>query len=119
VRSGCGGCAIYDCYGAGQRVTRAFAGAQDAEALRSESFLFLRRVHEHLWLLTEAAKLCPKSERDLQGDLARAITSLDSIARDPARLKEMDLEAPLTAARVLLRRVGDALGGRGFPDTHR
>jgi hypothetical protein len=114
VRRGFAGCAIYDCYGAGQRATRAFAGAQDAELLRNDAFLILRGVHEHLWLLTEAAKLCPESERDLRSDLARTITSLDGIARDPAHLREVDLEPHLTAARVLLRRVGDALGGRAF-----
>src|SRR5215471_13450734 len=50
VKRGLSGCAVYDCYGAGQRVTRALASAPEAE--RNEAFLMLRVVHELLWLLT-------------------------------------------------------------------
>jgi hypothetical protein len=106
------GCAVYDCYGAGQRATRAFAGTHDAEQ-RNEAFLVLRVVHELLWLLTEAAKLCPPSPDDLGVHLALEIEALDAIARGPApTLLEIDLRPHRDATRALLRRVGDALGGR-------
>jgi hypothetical protein len=53
IERGCSGCAAYDCYGAGQRVTRAFAPSE-----RGAVFHAYRELHELLWLVTEAAKLC-------------------------------------------------------------
>lgn len=107
------GCAAYDCYGAGQRATRAFNGAPADERRRNEVFLGLRVVHELLWLLTEAAKLRPPSGVDLGAQLAAAIAALDALARQPAAaFLELDLSPHQRAARALLRRVGDALGGR-------
>jgi hypothetical protein len=60
---GFGGCVGYDCYGAGQRVTQTlFAGTswqEEPEILPGmlDAFRALRRVHELLVLLAEAAKL--------------------------------------------------------------
>ncbi|HYH95561.1 hypothetical protein [Hyalangium sp.] len=106
------GCVAYDCYGAGPRATRAFTGTHDAEQ-RNEAFLVLRVVHELLWLLTEAAKLCPSSPDDVGAQLALEIEVLDAIARGPApALLEVDLRPHRDAARALLRRVGVAIGDR-------
>jgi hypothetical protein len=108
---GCSGCAIYDCHGAGPRVTRAFADQPDAGAARDQAFLVLRVIHELLWLLTEAAKLCP--DRALSAQLARQIDALDVLAAGPAAtLAEIDLRPHHQVSRTLLRRVGDTLGGR-------
>ena len=113
VERGFPGCAAYDCYGAGQRATQAFAGTHNAESQRNAAFLVLREVHELLWLLTEAAKLCPSSQDDLGVQLAREIEELDAIAQGPApTLLEIDLRPHGATARALLRRVGAALGGR-------
>jgi len=108
------GCAVYDCYGAGQRVTRAFAGTDDAEQ-RNEAFLVLRVVHELLWLLTEAAKLCPPSPDDMRAQIALEIEALDAIAhtQGPALL-EVDLRPHHVTTRALLRRVGELQPGRGL-----
>jgi hypothetical protein len=120
ARRGLPGCAVYDCYGAGQRMTRAFSvrgqssladTANDAE--RNEAFLILRVVHELLWQLTEAAKLCPATRGDVGATLALEIDALDAIARAPwSDLFDVDLGPHRDAARRLLCRVGDALGGR-------
>jgi hypothetical protein len=108
------GCAIYDCHGAGQRVTRAFAAAPDTSArdtsARDEAFLVLRIVHELLWLLTEAIALCPPSDPDLATQLSRQIAHLDAL--DPRAVADLDLRPERAAAQSLLRRVGAALGGR-------
>jgi hypothetical protein len=113
VERGFRGCAAYDCYGAGQRATRAFADSHGTERQRNDAFLVLRDVHELLWLLTEAVKLCPPSHADLGPQLARTIEALDAIAcGPPLALIEVDLRPHRDAARALLRRVGDALGGR-------
>jgi hypothetical protein len=111
---GFAGCAIYDCYGAGPRVTRAFAerlpGEVDRE--RDAAFLALRVIHELMWLLDEAARLCPASS-ELARDLAAQLAALEAIADGPAAaLATLDVATHEAAARVVLRRVGSALGGR-------
>ena len=122
---GFAGCAIYDCYGAGPRVTRAFAGRMAGDGRRSvdgraerdrdAAFLVLRVVHELMWLLDEAARLCPPSS-EVAGDLAAQLAALEAIASGPvAALAALDVSANEAAARAVLRRVGSALGGRrGF-----
>lgn len=99
------GCAIYDCHGAGPRVTRALAAASPRE--RDAAFLAMRVVHELVWLSSEAAKLCPHD--DLRTELEHEIASLDAI--EPARAHDEDLAAHSRAVHALLRRVGDALLG--------
>lgn len=107
------GCAAYDCYGAGPAITRAFAGAAGADRRRDAAFLVLRSLHELLWMLTEAAKLCPASHSELGAALAAQIAALDAIANGPARaLPALDLQVHEAASHALLRRVGTALGGR-------
>lgn len=106
VADGFGGCAIYDCYGAGPRATRAFAEGRR----RNDSFLALRVVHELLWLLTEAQKFCPSTHEQLATQLASAIDELDAL--DVSHVAEADLRPHRDRAHALLRRVGDAVGGR-------
>ena len=113
ARRGFRGCAVYDCYGAGQRVTQAFAEGSGDLGDRDEAFRILRGVHELLWMLTEAAKLCPPSHPDLGRELAGAIDGLDAIARQPTpAIFEVDLRPQNDAVHAILRRVGDALGGK-------
>jgi hypothetical protein len=108
VERGLRGCAIYECFGAGPRATRAYAGIAGCEPDRSEAFRVLRVVHELLWLLTQAARLC--DDPGVAGMLAREVAALDAIAAlPPAELLDVDLRAPARSARAALRRVGDAL----------
>jgi hypothetical protein len=113
---GCRGCAAYECYGAGPRVTRLFAGTRGAERLRDEAFRVLRALHEQLWLLTEAAKLCPPAHSELAAAIATEVAALDALAAGPAAaLVRVDPEPHAAHARALLLRVGEALGGRPTP----
>jgi hypothetical protein len=93
------GCAVYDCYGAGQRATREYAGQQ-------ETFLVLHEIHELLWLLTEAMKLCPAWEAELHADFAREIAALDAVAP-----REENVPGQRSATSALLARLAIALGG--------
>jgi hypothetical protein len=109
LERGLSGCAVYDCYGAGQRATRNFAGGRE----RNEAFLILRVVHELLWFVTEAAKLCPASQHPLAIELAGELHRLDAIAGlAMPLLREVDLRVHREVVSALLRRLGDALGGR-------
>jgi hypothetical protein len=108
IERGFAGCTVYECYGAGPRITRAFPGAAPID-----TFVQLRAVHELLWLVTEAAKVCPARERTLRAELDRAGHAVDCIASGPLeRLCDLDLHALQLETHVLLRRVGRALGGR-------
>jgi hypothetical protein len=105
VERGFVGCTLYDCYGAGQRATRDYA--RDPSA-RDRAFLALREVHELLFLLTEAAALCPASEATLRAQLDALVGVLDALGGT----SQLALAEQRAAAHALLRRVGDALGGR-------
>jgi hypothetical protein len=96
VPRGMRGCAVYDCYGAGQRVTRMFVDDVDA---RNAAFLELRVVHELVWQLTETAKLCPT----LADDIALEVALLDAFALGD------DLRPRRAAVGALLRRARGAL----------
>jgi hypothetical protein len=106
------GCSIYDCYGAGPRVTRLFVGATGLDAQRDEAFLFLRVVHELLWLLTEAAKLCPTSEVLLREQIEKEVATLDAIELLPFARADVDLRSCHERSQRLLVSVGHAVGGR-------
>jgi hypothetical protein len=109
---GFSGCSVYECYGAGPRITKRFAG-RSSQRQRDDAFLVMRVVHELLWQLTEAAKLCPVSRDDLASELSREIAALDVIAQAPTpALLATDLRPHEKSARAALRRIGEALGGR-------
>ena len=111
---GMSGCLGYECHGAGQRAS---ALALDDDA-RQRTFLALRELHELLWLLTEAARLCPASHQELRAELAAQVQALADVpARRPALEAALRQREP--GARALLRQVGDALGGRGRWETDR
>jgi hypothetical protein len=87
-------CAAFDCYGAGQRATR-----EVPEEQRHAAFFVLRELHELLWLLTEAAKLCPP---ELAGVLEAQKRLLGSLSCD-ALSHETDLRLYSDATYALLR----------------
>lgn len=64
-RSGFGGCAAYDCFGAGQKVAQDTFGGRDwrGEARVGKrmfaTFLVMRQLHELLWYVSEALRLGP------------------------------------------------------------
>ncbi len=109
------GCTVFDCLGAGQRVTAAFAGrdwrAPDVAAPMFAAFGVARQVHELLWYLDEARVRAPDPALDAEW----------------ARLVDGDLAAPdVDAARErvgeLLRRASDrvrAPAGESYASTPR
>lgn len=106
IPRGFSGCAVYECYGAGPRATRAFAGRERA---RNEAFMQLRVVHELLWFVLGALELCPVAQTELRCELERLAAELSGPV---ARLPELSLPALHARTHAVLRRVGTALGGR-------
>jgi len=72
------GCAVYDCFGAGQKVSQVtFAGRDWRQAPRTakqmfEVFAIMRNLHELLWYLIEALRL--PSAQPLHDELSRALS---------------------------------------------
>jgi len=117
---GFSGCTVFDCLGAGQRVTAAFAGRDwhtpDVAAPMFAAFAVARQVHELLWYLDEARLRAP--EPALDAEWARLVDAdLDALDVDAARERVSELlrraserlrnPPPNGESAVSARRVGD------------
>jgi hypothetical protein len=77
------GCAVYDCFGAGQKVVQIAFGGQDWRRAPQiarrmfDAFTIMRQLHELLWYLIEALELPPA--RPLRRELTVALDSLQEI----------------------------------------
>lgn len=92
------GCTVYDCFGAGQRVSRVTFGGQDwRRAPRTaqqmfEVFPIMRDLHELLWYVTEALTL--QAARPLRGELRRALAEIERLTgQSPDDLLGLDVAA--------------------------
>jgi hypothetical protein len=104
------GCSIYDCYGAGQRITQElYAGVSwqrqpAARAALFEAFRRLKRVHELRLLLHEARRLALSPGQTMQ--LQQLLERLEPVDGFSARsLDTLDLADVEDAARTWLRRL--------------
>jgi uncharacterized protein YjbI with pentapeptide repeats len=115
------GCVVFDCFGAGQRLTQeTFGGStwRTAPELAGPMFASLpvmRQLHELMWLLTEALRL--DEARRVHPELRAALTETDRLAGGrPEELRALDLDAyrmtvnPLLQSASELARAG--AGGR-------
>lgn len=105
IERGFAGCMSFECYGAGPRITRAFAGAAPTDLFHQ-----LCALHELRWLVAGALSMCPQHALGLRAELARASEELAAITLE--QLGELDLRSLHANTHTLLRRVGRALGGR-------
>jgi len=82
------GCTVFDCFGAGQKVTqRTFAGqswrqAPDARELMFTVFQVMRQLHELLWYLHEAIAM-PQT-RPIRGELDRVFAETERLTGEQA-----------------------------------
>jgi hypothetical protein len=118
-REGFPGCTVFDCFGAGQKVSQVtFAGRdwrQDPGTARRMFAVFpvMRQLHELLWYLTEARTL--PAARPLHGELRDMLRRTDRLTRSGAReLAGLDVAAHRGAVAALLRRVSE-LARAGVP----
>jgi hypothetical protein len=110
------GCATFDCFGAGQRTTRAFG----PRTWRSDpavaqpmfrSFGVLRLLHEILWYLEEASDRLPRG--DMRDEVHRLRLRTQSAARsEPRDLLLLEVGGFQSVAGALLERVSMALRSR-------
>ncbi|MFJ3492233.1 pentapeptide repeat-containing protein [Streptomyces sp. NPDC086091] len=107
------GCTVYDCFGAGQRVSqvtfggRDWRGAPPGEARRMfEVFPVVRHLHELLRHLTEALDL--PAAAPLRAELRRCLAATERLAAGtPAELAALDPAAQRAEAADLLARVSE------------
>jgi hypothetical protein len=81
VVEGFRGCVVFDCFGAGQRITQENPGA---------SLTVVRSLHELMWLLTEALKL--GAAQRVHPELREALAEMDHLAGGtPGELAALDI----------------------------
>jgi hypothetical protein len=102
---GFSGCTAYDCFGAGQRVTAAFAGTDwrdpSVAPRMFAAYGAARDLHELLWYLTQAWRLAPAA------DVALALAEAERMARAVATAAEV--AAYRDEVRPLLRRTSETV----------
>jgi hypothetical protein len=116
--AGFGGCATYECYGAGQQVTQVTFGGRDwrshpeIAASMFASFMVMRQLHELCMLLSEAAKLVRTGA--VRDEVTAALDELEALAQaEPAMLAALDVAARRASVDALLLRVGEVVRGAG------
>ncbi|WP_326600281.1 pentapeptide repeat-containing protein [Streptomyces sp. NBC_01803] len=109
---GFAGCTVFDCFGAGQKVSRLTFGGRDwrrdpkAARRMFEVFPVMRGLHELLRYLTEALAL--PGARPLHGDLRRALRATDRLTRaDAEALAAVDVAAVRQDVNALLSRASE------------
>ncbi|GGT23092.1 hypothetical protein GCM10010254_49470 [Streptomyces chromofuscus] len=112
-REGFTGCTVYDCFGAGQRVSQVTFGGQDWRTGSREHarrmfdvFPVVRQLHELLRYLTEALAL--PAARPVQAELRRSLEDTERLARrGPEELAALDVAAHRQQVDVLLLKAGE------------
>jgi uncharacterized protein YjbI with pentapeptide repeats len=111
------GCAVYDCFGAGQRVSQSTFGGRDwrhdPETARQMFAVFpvMRQLHELLWLLAEALAL--PAARSLYGELRGVHADVERLTFAPAdTLADLDTGALRDNANTLLLRASELARAR-------
>jgi hypothetical protein len=116
---GFAGCAAYDCFGAGQRVSQDTFGGQDwrqrpdVAPQMFEVFTIMRQLHEMLWYLAEA--ITRDEARPLYDEVRRTHAEIARRAAEPSEaLLALDVAALRRRVGALLRRVSELI--RAGPD---
>ncbi|MGW3206893.1 pentapeptide repeat-containing protein [Streptomyces sp. NPDC001135] len=112
-KKGFTGCTVYDCFGAGQKVSRVTFGGQDWRTGSKEQarrmfdvFPVVRQLHELLWYLTEALGL--PAARPVRPELRRALEETERLTRQtPEELAALDVAAHRQQVNVLLLRTSE------------
>lgn len=118
--SGFGGCAAYDCFGAGQHVAQGTFGGRDwrrepeLAGPMFTAFGLLRQLHELAWYLRAALELRPGEPLAAELTSALARTTLHANL-GPAELAALDVGAHRDLINPLLLRVSELVRSRTGP----
>jgi len=110
---GFAGCAVFDCFGAGQRVAQQTFGGRDwrrhpeLAAPMFAAFATMRILHELLWYLTEALRLPAGGVRP---GLLSALAETDRLAGlGPDELAVLDVDEHRAEVNAVLLRVSETV----------
>lgn len=125
-QKGFSGCTVYDCFGAGQKVSQSTFGGtdwrQDPDSARQmfDVFPVMRQLHELLWYLTEALtlpltpplnpppSLTPPQDDPLRTDIQRALEKTERLTQGtPAEVADTDVAAHREDVNALLLRTSE------------
>ncbi|MDC0765442.1 pentapeptide repeat-containing protein [Streptomyces sp. HD] len=112
-QSGFSGCTVYDCFGAGQKVSQVTYAGKDWRTASSEDarrmfdvFPVVRQLQELLWYLTEALTL--PAARPLHAELREIRETTEELTRrTPRELAELDVSAHRQEVNVLLLKTSE------------
>lgn len=114
---GYSGCTVFDCFGAGQKVSQVTFGGTDwrraPESARSmfEVFPVMRQLHELLHYVTEALGLA--AARPVHEELRRALARIDGLTRGSAEsITGLDVNALRGEVNPLLLRASELARAR-------
>jgi uncharacterized protein YjbI with pentapeptide repeats len=106
------GCTVYDCFGAGQKVSQGTFGGRDwRQEPKTAKQMFavlpvMRQLHELLWYLTEASTL-PQA-RSLHSEIALALKETETLTeRSAEALGELDVAEHRQGVNTLLLRTSE------------
>ncbi|WP_030607314.1 pentapeptide repeat-containing protein [Streptomyces achromogenes] len=107
------GCTVYDCFGAGQKVSQVTFGGRDWRGGPKEQarrmfdvFPVVRQLHELLWYLTEALGL--PAAAPVHPELRKALEHTERLTRQgPEELAALDVAAHRQEINVLLLRTSE------------
>jgi len=115
--SGFPGCAVFDCFGAGQQVTQVTFGGRswrdhpELAASMFAAFSSMRTIHELRWHVDQALALAGDAQ-PLRLELTAAAQTLRGhAAAGPAELATLDLDAVRGPVTAVLRRASDLVRG--------
>jgi uncharacterized protein YjbI with pentapeptide repeats len=115
------GCTVFDCFGAGQKVTQStFGGTSWRESAAAREPMFavfpvMRQLHEMLWYLNDAAGR-PEAA-DIRADVKRAFAEIEMLADGaPADILAIDVDAVRARVNPVLADVSDVVRAGGSPD---
>ncbi|UYB39960.1 pentapeptide repeat-containing protein [Streptomyces sp. Je 1-4] len=106
------GCTVFDCFGAGQKVSQVTFGGQDWRQAPGTArqmfdvFPVMRQLHELLWYLAEA--LTRPAARPVHAELRAALEKTERLTRGSAEeLTELDVPAHRGEVNALLLRTSE------------
>lgn len=110
--SGFSGCAVFDCFGAGQQITQATWAGIDWRNVPPhtaremfESFRVMRHLHELLWHLVEVRRWCGPAAAS-RDEVERLFVEIDRATRcSPDELRRLDIPATRRTVGELLTRI--------------
>ncbi|HEX9032541.1 MAG TPA: pentapeptide repeat-containing protein [Streptosporangiaceae bacterium] len=115
--AGFGGCAAFDCFGAGQKVVQETFSGRDWRQQRELSapmfaaFAVMRQLHELLWYVVEALALSPSDP--LPGELDKAFSDTERLTHSsPDELIGLDVDAHRQRVNGVLLRVSEQVRER-------